>query len=461
MRFTAKHVITLLLGFFLFRPSSFSQCSVQTGPPPPLQAFVSGIGNPGNPDKNWQVSVDSVNYVPATIMSGLPDLYFKNYAWISFSTSGEHTGDKFFFYKKQFDLPCFNLCGKSYNLDNSFCLTLGLYADNSIYEIYVNGVPQSANLGNIHLPDPFNPPSLNQSSGTLVQLCKNWKAGANELVIQLASSATVAGIMVSSVESPPPPPDAYTYADTICEGDSYIFGVQTVTQSGTYYRVAHGAGGCDSNIVLNLQVNAKARLTVNQTICEGQSFLGYVKTGTYVDSFPSSNGCDSVRTLHLMVQGKPIPDLGNQDALCVGDSMVLYPGPFMSYLWQDGSTLDHYNVTSPGLYGVTVMNSCGTGSSQILIREGICDDYFPTAFTANHDGLNDNFKILTHAQLEEYHLVVYNRYGQKIFETHNPNQGWDGSFKGKLQSSGVYVWKCSFRRQSNLNTRKGTVLLIQ
>jgi len=461
MHCIARHFCILLLALIFSRHSSVAQCTVQTGPPPPVEAFISGIGNPGNPDKNWLVSTDSINYSPATIMTGLPDTYFKNYAWISFSTSGEHTGNKFFFYKKQFDLPCFNLCGKSYDLENSYCLTLSFFADNSIYEIYVNGVPQSGNLGNIHLPDPFNPPVQYESHSVVVQLCKNWKAGPNELVVQLASSATVAGIMVNSVQSPLPPPDAYNFVETICEGEQYIFGNQVLTQSGSYYRVVSGTGGCDSNIVLNLTVIPKPRLTVNQTICEGQSFLGYNKTGTYVDSFPSASDCDSVRTLHLTVQAKPVPDLGNQDALCIGDSIMLYPGPYLSYVWQDGSTLDHYSVKAPGLYGVTVTNSCGSGSNQILIKEGTCADYFPSAFTPNHDGLNDTFKILTHAQLQEYRLVIFNRYGQKVFETTNPAEGWDGTFKGKLQQSGVYVWKCSFKRQNSFSERKGTVTLIQ
>jgi len=73
-----------------------------------------------------------------------------------------------------------------------------------------------------------------------------------------------------------------------------------------------------------------------------------VNSGTYTNTFTAVDGCDSISTLELTVQKKPDPDLGNKTTVCDGDSLMLSPGSFSSYVWQDGSTSDHYVVRKPG-----------------------------------------------------------------------------------------------------------------
>jgi hypothetical protein len=73
-------------------------------------------------------------------------------------------------------------------------------------------------------------------------------------------------------------------------------------------------------------------------------------------------------------------------------------------------------VKQLGLYSVTVTNACGSANAEVSFTKGICDIYFPTAFTPNGDGKNDYFKILSNTTFEKYNLYVYNSFGQKIFE---------------------------------------------
>jgi gliding motility-associated-like protein len=437
---------------------------IQTGPPPPADYFKSS-GEPGHTDAKWKVAKDSITgiYQPAVIMTSLDPVYFPGGKWISFSATGEHTGDKFFFYRLDFDLPCFNLCGKSYDDDNSFCLNLDLYADNSVYEIYVNGVPQSPGSGNNFpiQPDPYNPAGHTQSDPTTVSLCSNWKAGSNSLIIQAASSATVAGLSVLAAAHPPPPPDAYKIDASICEGETYRFDTMDLTKPGIYTKTYTRPSGCDSIVALYLDVKPKSATTIDQSICEGESYEGYTVSGTYTDVYTAANGCDSVRILHLNVREKPRPDLGLSAAICEGDSLRLSPGTFSTYEWQDGSTKDYFTVKNTGVYAVTVTNACGVASDEISVTGGLCDIYFPSAFTPNNDGKNDFFKILTDYLLEEYHLTVYNRWGQKVFETTNPSGKWNGNFNEKAQSTGVFVWYCTFKREGVKRNVKGTVLLIK
>ena len=69
--------------------------------------------------------------------------------------------------------------------------------------------------------------------------------------------------------------------------------------------------------------------------------------------------------------------------------------------------------------------------------------------------------MLNGINISAYHLVVYNRYGQKVFETTDPSKGWDGEFKGKLQGNGAYVWQCNFKRSGVNRNMNGTLMLLK
>jgi gliding motility-associated-like protein len=462
-------LLHLLIGY-----RSFSQCSPAIGPPPSNLTFnTGGNGNGGRlpssaDDLHWKVAADSITgvYNPAVVMDSLPPDYFispwSDCRWISISNTGSHPGNRNFFYKMNFDLPCANPCGISYDSNNLFCLTLDLFADNSVYEIYVNGVAQSSNLGNIIpiLPDPYHVAGLNESGMLSVSLCKNWKAGANSLVIEVASSAPVTGLLVQASTVFKKPISNFVTA-SICQGEVYHFGSQHLTQAGIAYETFKTTLGCDSTVALDLQIKPASAVTIDKSICAGQNFLGNTATGTYTDTLLAANGCDSIRTLHLTVTDKPQPNLGTNTVLCKGDSLLLSPGKFLSYLWQDASTLDHFFVKTPGLYSVIVTDSCGSAKGEITITERECDIYFPSAFTPNGDGKNDYFKILTAYQLQEYSLSVYNRWGQKVFETSNPLKGWDGTTNGQRQPTSVFAWKCRYKKSNVISNVNGTVMLIR
>ena len=65
--------------------------------------------------------------------------------------------------------------------------------------------------------------------------------------------------------------------------------------------------------------------------------------------------------------------------------------------------------------------------------------YIPNAFTPNDDGLNDSFGALGHG-VKDYHLVIYNRWGQLVFESSNINNQWDGTFQGVKSPAGIYIY---------------------
>lgn len=246
---------------------------------------------------------------------------------------------------------------------------------------------------------------------------------------------------------------------TICQGQSY----EGHTTTGTYRDTLQAANGCDSIRVLQLTVAATLTAQVSRTICEGQSFEGHSVAGTYIDTFRTAGGCDSLRTLQLTVLAAPQPRLGADTALCLKDSFQLSPGSFSSYQWQDGSTLPQIRVTAAGLYSVQVTNGCGSAAAQVWIREGGCSLYFPTAFTPNGDNKNDVFRALGSRSLNAFYLAIYNRWGERVFETRDPFFQWDGKLQGAPVPTGTYVWLGYFRKDhaSALVNIRGVVTVIR
>ncbi|RYE22736.1 MAG: gliding motility-associated C-terminal domain-containing protein, partial [Sphingobacteriales bacterium] len=250
---------------------------------------------------------------------------------------------------------------------------------------------------------------------------------------------------------------ASTVSQSVCEGQSYL----GYNKAGTYTDSFTGANGCDSIRTLHLSIIPKLNTTIQHSICEGQTYLGYSAAGTYKDVFTASTGCDSTRTLVLKVLAKPAPELGPDKEICQGQQLVLTPGIFSTYLWQDLSAKDQLVVTTAGNYSVTVTNACGTATDRIRIDFKTCEPYFPNAFTPNRDGTNDVFKILYDGILADYDLKVFNRYGSLVFHSRQTTRGWDGSIKGMPADPGSYVWVASFKRNNLPVNLRGTVILIR
>lgn len=143
---------------------------------------------------------------------------------------------------------------------------------------------------------------------------------------------------------------------------------------------------------------------------------------------------DSIRT-----------ELGRDTFLCPGEPIILNAdagsAAHASYQWSDGSSDERLTVKAAGRYVVYVTNLCEQVTDQVEIKEcERCDVFAPTVFSPNDDGVNDDFRPLSDCLLDNYHLRIFDRWGSQVFETTNPEQGWNGKTRGKHAAAGVYVW---------------------
>ena len=139
----------------------------------------------------------------------------------------------------------------------------------------------------------------------------------------------------------------------------------------------------------------------------------------------------------------------------------------VSYQWQDSSTASTYIVTQPGTYSVTVSNICMSVSDaiEVILKDcRVLELWIPNAFTPDGDGINDIFKpeINNLEYLKEYEMVIYNRWGGLIFITHEYLTGWDGKFKGKDCSAGIYTAMIKYKDNENKEFVKvSTIMLVR
>ena len=93
--------------------------------------------------------------------------------------------------------------------------------------------------------------------------------------------------------------------------------------------------------------------------------------------------------------------------------------------------------------------SCGIYTVQKNIQLTDCADschiYVPSAFTPNNDGINDVMLWWGDCEPEFFHAEIYNRYGQLVFMSDNPQESWDGNFNSKKTATGIYVYKLVYK----------------
>ena len=169
------------------------------------------------------------------------------------------------------------------------------------------------------------------------------------------------------------------------------------------------------------------------------------------------------------------PKLGRDTTLCTGQQLLLNANipkeaDSVNYTWQDGSKDSVLLVSQSGTYWVSayIEDYKITVTDTIRVNYTDCTPpkyllWIPNSFTPNGDGLNDIFKPETLAEIEEYTMLIFNRWGQQIFESNNINKAWDGKYKGRIVESGVYTYRieATDKLTKEKKVYNGRVTLIQ
>jgi len=214
--------------------------------------------------------------------------------------------------------------------------------------------------------------------------------------------------------------------------------------------------------------------------------LAFIPTvaGVYTVNISNEYGCEysqpfniNINDISSQVQAVADPDtiiLGETTQLDVvlEDSMKDY-----SYSWSPSNTLDDSISQSPTAmpeettnYNVNItleVNdtlSCSTVSNVLVTVLDICDRpyvFFPNVFSPNGDGNNDLLKVES-VVVDEVYFVIYNRWGEKVFEGNSVDSAWDGTHNGEPVSSDVYGYYLQARCvNGKVYEEKGNVTVLK
>lgn len=133
--------------------------------------------------------------------------------------------------------------------------------------------------------------------------------------------------------------------------------------------------------------------------------------------------------------------------ICLGDTLELDATvPNASYQWSDLSSQGINSISEEGQHFVNVTVEGCSRTSPIYIEHKDCLPLLemPNVFTPNGDGHNELFYPRKVERIPEATLYIFNRWGQKLFETSDLSQGWDGKYNGQDCVEGTYSWAISY-----------------
>ncbi|MFD1551217.1 hypothetical protein DNU06_13145 [Putridiphycobacter roseus] len=187
----------------------------------------------------------------------------------------------------------------------------------------------------------------------------------------------------------------------------------------------------------------------------------YDEPGNYTITLTvkNSGGCEEVYTTSIVVVARPDADFVFSPTSPLKDEVVEFQNLSTggsNYFWQfgDGASAVDVNPThiylSPKLYQVTLTASnpyCDNATfASIEVRDELLF-YIPNSFTpADIGSANSNFQPVFVSGYNPYvfHMLLFNRYGEVVFESFDASQGWDGRYQGEMVKQGVYVWRVQF-----------------
>jgi gliding motility-associated-like protein len=198
--------------------------------------------------------------------------------------------------------------------------------------------------------------------------------------------------------------------------------------------------------------------------------------GFYTIKVVDSNQCEVDSFFTILKNPNPMfTTMTRKDLTCKGygtegeaEIEVLGGERPLTYLWNTAPPQQTPKVVDLryGWYFVDVVDARGCRiSDSVYVNPGDCctDIFLPNAFSPNGDGNNDEFRVLTTAGVDLKQFEIYNRWGQRVWDTYTYFDGWTGDFAGEPAAAGTYYYVYRYRclTDGKLYTKKGDIILVR
>lgn len=191
-------------------------------------------------------------------------------------------------------------------------------------------------------------------------------------------------------------------------------------------------------------------------------FLTVTASGFYEVSV-DNDYCFSSDDVSVVFNPLPINNLYLDTVICFGlppYTLLLDAGNEGStYLWNDNSGEQTYEVTMPGLYTVLVTTPFGCSDLFSMVVAEQCEGviYVPNCFTPDGDGINDVF-LAQGENIESFKMQIWNRWGELFFESNDIKQPWLGERRNDGEHyvpNGVYLYRITYRTTGGIGIEEG------
>ncbi len=315
--------------------------------------------------------------------------------------------------------------------------------------------------GNISNPTIQNPLITNLSTGQNIfqwKISNTCKSDSSRVIITLLEQPTVAKTQK---------------VDPICAKQVVIKGNKATVGTGTWKKVSGNGIITSPNDSITNVTNLGLGFSVYRWTISNSCGADSADVIVRADTIPSDAFVGKDQTFcgydYILAGNKPVYGKGHWSILS---------GYCLIFDSTDNTTgVSNINIGTTELKW-SITNSCGTKSATYnLISTGNCPDedslanklvyFIPNTFTPNGDKLNATFTPVFFSGIDplDFWMIVYDRWGNVIFESHDSNRGWNGTLgeNGDVVPEGIYNWKIYFTEILTKEKRKitGDVLIIK
>lgn len=189
-------------------------------------------------------------------------------------------------------------------------------------------------------------------------------------------------------------------------------------------------------------------------------------------SATTPGGCVGKDSIQIHILSRNLLSVSPVDTLIYyGDEILLQASGAEWYEWSPAGSLNQSRVAAPlagpvgnTVYQVVGRNEFGCRDTAFVTVKVIFPDWalLPSAFSPNGDGNNDVFKLMHVKFGQLLAFRIYNRWGHLLFETSNPEEGWDGTYKNEQVQLGTYYYQVMISQPDGTKKMmKGDVTLMR
>lgn len=227
---------------------------------------------------------------------------------------------------------------------------------------------------------------------------------------------------------------------------------------------------------VNLSAASAGSTIVWENNHNGNTYIAYPAASTsYTAVATDALGCKTTDHINISVRDFRAALTAMPDPVISGTTVTLTPSastgfnvvgwmPAQYFLGQQANTQTITITDSSKTFYAVLQSPDGcrdTASVRVNVEDNTKELFIPNAFTPNHDGKNDIFKVYG-TSVKSIEMRIYNQWGNLLCETKDNNKGWDGTYKGKQQPVGIYLYAIKIYLYNNGTvTRNGTISLIR